>query len=365
MGQNAEDLAGDAKTVAQSAGLKASSTGSAAPSPGGIVATVTAGTAIGAPIVAAQAATVAEGFAIGSAGATGAGAVLGEGIAVGASAVSGLAGGAGALASGVVTITGQVLVPAIAITGTAVVSFVGTTRLMEKKVKSSEKISEGWELVGPFDGPEAFESSVGTWRQLGAIRDCPEQHWTTPQPEHWTTPLPPRAGFDWGRWWIWFLGFLLALVVLVAGLVVVSRGGNVTAGVPATGLPTLLAHLVAPSTIYAVELPGGAPAGETYQWIGAIGCGTFSPFSKTPSAPRPGGSTATWTHPNAPLPPPDLSRTDADGDGVFDFCPHSEVPNFSHPGRITVLLSDGHGGDAYCTYEGSLDGTGQCHLGKP
>ena len=141
--------------------------------------------------------------------------------------------------------------------------------------------------------------------------------------------------------------------------------GSVTAGVPTTAIPSLLAHLVAPSTIYAVEFPGGAPAGETYQWIGAIGCGTFSPFSKTPTALRSGGSTATWTHPNAPLPPPDLSRSDADGDGVFDFCPHSEVPNFSHPGKITVIMTDGRGGDAYCTYDGSLEGTGQCHLGKP
>jgi hypothetical protein len=194
------------------------------------------------------------------------------------------------------------------------------------------------------------------------VHDC--EHWAQPQPEHWTSPLPqPRTGFDLGRWWIWFLGFLLALIVLVAGVALAQRGGNATA--PTTATPSLFAHLVAPSTIYVVEFPGDAPAGETYQWIGAIGCGTFSPFSKTPTALRAGGSTATWTHPNAPLPPPDLSRSDADGDGVFDYCPHSEVPNFSHPGRITVVMTDGRGGDAYCTYDGSLEGTGQCHLGKP
>lgn len=368
VGQSAADLADSAKAVAQSAGLKTSAPGTASPSSGGLVAAAAAGTALVAPALAEGAAIATEGFVIGAASGAG---VLTEVAAVGGSVVVAGATGAAAVGTAVVTVTGQVLVPAIAITGTALAAFVVTTKVMERSVKSSEKISEGWELVGPFDGPEAFESSVGKWQQVGGVRDCPgspEQHWTTPLPppeEHWTTPLPePRTGFDWLHWWwLWLVGALL--VALLAALLVVPRGGSVTGGVPATASPTLFAHLVAPSTIFVVEFPSGAPSGETYQWIGAIGCGTFAPFSKTPTAPRPGSSTATWTHPNAPLPPPDLSKSDVDGDGVPDYCPHSEVPNFSHPGTITVLMSDGKGSDAYCTYSGSLEGIGQCHLGKP
>ncbi len=137
-------------------------------------------------------------------------------------------------------------------------------------------------------------------------------------------------------------------------------------GSPVAGAPPMLkAELAPPSTIFTVEFPNGVPLGETYAWTGAIGCGTFIPFSKTPSAPVLGIPEARWTHPDAPPPPPDLSRSDADGDGIPDYCPHSEVPNFSHPGTITVVMSDGKGGDAYCTYQGSLTGTGQCYLGKP
>ena len=277
-------------------------------------------------------------------------------------AVGIVATGVGAAATGVASVA----VPAIV--GSAVIagSYITFSKVREKEVKSAEMISEGWELVGHYYGKEVLERQAAT-TVMGPVHDC--EHWAQPQPpveEHWAQPQPqPRTGFDLGRWWIWFLGSLLALIVLVTGVALAQRSGNVAAGVPPTAMPSLLAHLVAPSTIYAVEFPGGAPAGETYQWIGAIGCGTFSPFSKTPTALRPGGSTATWTHPNAPLPPPDLSRSDADGDGVFDFCPHSEVPNFSHPGKITVIMTDGRGGDAYCTYDGSLEGTGQCHLGKP
>lgn len=32
---------------------------------------------------------------------------------------------------------------------------------------------------------------------------------------------------------------------------------------------------------------------------------------------------------------------------------------FSYPGTITVVMSDGKGGDAYCTYQGSPTGAGQ------
>ena len=372
IGQNAEDLASTAKSVAQSAGLKASTPGAAPPSTGGLIGTATAGAAAVLPAVAAEAGVVTEGLVVGVG--MGAGALT-ETAAVGGSLVYAGATAAGAVGSAAVTLTGQVLVPAIAIVGTAVASFVATTRIVESKLSSSNKVSEGWELVGPFDGPEAFESSVGTWRQVGPTRDCPgtaDQHWTTPQPEHWTTPQPePRTGFEWQRWWWLGALALLALAALAAAVFIGPRGGGSSSVVPATaavsaaGLPSLKARLVAPSTVFTVEYPNSVPAGLTYRWIGAIGCGTFAPFSKAPSAPVSGGSEAIWTHPNAPLPPPDLSRSDLDGNGVPDYCPHSEVPNFSHPGTITVLMTDGKGADSYCTYEGSLDGTGQCHLGKP
>ena len=145
-------------------------------------------------------------------------------------------------------------------------------------------------------------------------------------------------------------------------LISVQTSSTPAAAVP---LPMFKAVLAAPSTIFTVEFPGGAPSGETYTWTGAISCGTFVPFSKTPTVPVSGGPEAKWTHPNAPLPPPDLSKSDLDGNGIPDYCPHSEVESFSHPGTITVMMSDGRGGDSYCTYQGSLTGIGQCSLGKP
>jgi hypothetical protein len=330
VGQSAEDLASSAKATAQAAGLRTSSPGAAPPSPGGVIATAAAGTALVAPAIAGSAALATDGFVVGAsygAGvATEAAAVVTSGVYAGATA-------AATLGSAVVTVTGQVLVPAIAITGTAVVAFVGTTRLMEKMVTSAEKISEGWEFVGTYDGKEELERQSISWEQVGPIRDCPKLKGAkrTYRVGGWLLPL----------WWVWLLAFVLALIALAAVLLVLPRSGSVTGGAPAPGLPTFKAELVAPSTIFTVAFPSGAPSSETYRWIGAIGCGTFVPFSKTPSAPVSGGPQATWTHPNAPPSPPDLSRSDLDGNGIPDFCPHSEVPNFSHPGTITVLLSDG------------------------
>jgi hypothetical protein len=71
-------------------------------------------------------------------------------------------------------------------------------------------------------------------------------------------------------------------------------------------------------------------------------------------------------HPNAEK---DQPPKDANGDGVPDVCPHSETPNFSHPGTVTVVLTyrtfhAGFASRTECTREGSLAGNGTCTTGS-
>lgn len=131
--------------------------------------------------------------------------------------------------------------------------------------------------------------------------------------------------------------------------------------------PELKAALQAPTTVFTVAGGDGDYAWNElsyYAWKGAISCGIFTPSIRTGGY-YSGGLVARWSHPNAPT--PDLENLDFNGDGIPDFCPHTETPNFSHPGTITVEMVHRPirgGGPAYCTYEGSLSGTGQCHPGK-
>jgi len=134
---------------------------------------------------------------------------------------------------------------------------------------------------------------------------------------------------------------------------------------------TLTADLQPPTTAYNIERDIRVPRDPTitYTWKGAISCGVFSSSTGTRKVTggavifEQAGTRVEWTHPDAPR--PEDAKQDLNGDGIPDFCPHSEVPNFSHPGTITVTVSDGKSMDAYCTYEGSLTGTGQCKPGKP
>jgi hypothetical protein len=127
----------------------------------------------------------------------------------------------------------------------------------------------------------------------------------------------------------------------------------------------LKAVLQPPSTIFTVSFPDGTAGEISYLWQGLIGCGTFAPFAQRPADFRNGDSQASWTHPNAP--DPSLAKSDHDGDGVPDYCPHTDVLNFTHPGTISVMiqLRIGDGPSTYyayalCTYSGSLSGTGKC-----
>jgi hypothetical protein len=126
--------------------------------------------------------------------------------------------------------------------------------------------------------------------------------------------------------------------------------------------PVFTADLQPPSTIFTVTFPKNPPnEAITYSWQGAIGCGTFAPFSKKPADFRIGDQQAIWTHPNAP--DPSLAQQDKDGDGLPDFCPHNEDPttSTSHPGTVSVQLAFGGRIKILCTYSGSLSGTGECH----
>jgi hypothetical protein len=336
VGQAAVDLAAhaadaveSAKAAGQSAGLRATAPGSAPPSVPGVIATVAAGAAAVGPALAADAAITTEGLVVGVG--------MGAGVATEATAVLGsavyAAGTAGtALGSAVVTVTGQVVVPAVlqvilpavALTGAAVAPFVTTTRLMEQKVKSAKKESEGWELVGPFDAPEDFEKSYAKWVP-GPVRDCvppseehwttplppPEEHWTTPLPppppeEHWTTPQPkPISGVDWSRrsWLIAIL--LIGALALVGGRLVLS-GGNTGTGAAATppGPAGSGPAASSPATSTANPTPGPVGLG----WTGTTADLTFTNLkigqcaaSINPSAipPQFGGGWSMATQPGA------------------------------------------------------------------
>jgi hypothetical protein len=125
--------------------------------------------------------------------------------------------------------------------------------------------------------------------------------------------------------------------------------------------PIMKASLEPPSTIFTIDPVAGF---HNFEWDGTkIGCGTFTSTIDPSVARAPTGAEARWTHPNAPT--PDQAHSDADGDGIPDYCPHSDVPNFSHPGHVTVTMQDAGGHDVYCIRNGSLTGDGECHPGKP
>lgn len=127
---------------------------------------------------------------------------------------------------------------------------------------------------------------------------------------------------------------------------------------------TFGALLQPPTTIFTVTFSTPPPGAISYAWQGAIGCGTFAPFSKRPLDFRDGDQQAVWTHPDAPA--PSLAAQDLDGDGIPDFCPHplSDQPNFSHPGTVSVRITLANGTKILCTYSGSLTGTGECQAVK-
>ena len=300
VGHNAEDLASGTtiKELAKAAGLNPGSSGTG-PSPGNVVRTVATGAAIAAPIVAGEAGAAAEGLTVGAA--MGAG-TLTEVAAVGASAVYATATTAAALGKAATTVAGQVVIPAVAITGAAVVPFVATTRAMERKVKSSEKLSEGWEFVEAYEGPETFESSVGVWRTVGPIRDCPgatEEHWTTPQPQPPLPPEPqpeprpqpqPRTSFDWRHWW-WLGGVLLvgALALVGGGLLAGGHGGTAPAAGPLMSAGSAVGPSAsATSTAAASANPAPGPVG--LGWTGTTVELTFADltFGQCPTSQRAG-----------------------------------------------------------------------------
>ena len=309
VGQSAVDLAADAKTAAQTAGLKTSQSGTAPPSPGGVIATVAAGAAVVGPALAADAAITTEGLVAGVG--MGAG-VATEGAALYGSAVYAAGTAAGAVGSAVVTITGQVLVPAIAITAAALVPFVTTTKVMEQIVKSATKLSEGWELVGPFDAPEDFEKSFAKWVPSGPVRDCvppdeehwtsplppPEEHWTTPLPpppeehrttplpvpvppeEHWTTPLPKGPERTGQAPWIWLIAILLIGALLLIGGRLVLSGGTAGTG-PLASTPAPGGSSAAAAASPSATQPAAATANPTPGPVGLGWTGTTADLTFT------------------------------------------------------------------------------------
>lgn len=92
------------------------------------------------------------------------------------------------------------------------------------------------------------------------------------------------------------------------------------------------AQLFAPVTYFSVVAmdPDNDPL--TYSWQGNISCGIFNAGT---------GPTASWSHPNGNPP---------------NGCPHDQ--GTSHPGVITVQISDGRDHTVVCTYEGSESGNG-------
>ncbi len=147
-----------------------------------------------------------------AAGAGGALPGLADAAAVGATELTGLATtGAGyglsAVGSAASTVA-SVAVPAAVISGVAVISFVGTTEIMKKYVEAAEKISEGWEFIARYHGPEELVRQSLGWERVGPVRDCHPKKKKTESGTGWLPwwPLP----------WPWWVVVPIILVVLLA-----------------------------------------------------------------------------------------------------------------------------------------------------
>lgn len=156
--------------------------------------------------------------------------------------------------------------------------------------------------------------------------------------------------------------------------------------------PTLTATLVAPHTRFEVRAPKPPdpptldpfiPGRVVHEWTTQISCGTIEAAGLRQAAAGKAtyylsGPHLNWSHPNVPQ---GQTAMDGDEDGAPDLCPHSETPNYSHPGTFRADLHyrlprtgdtsgpEGGGGLKYdpfyggrvtCHYSGSLSGTGTC-----
>ncbi len=120
------------------------------------------------------------------------------------------------------------------------------------------------------------------------------------------------------------LSFLLVLVIAAPAVLAQEQENRPPVAEP------IRAELTPPTTIYKVAAtdPDGDPL--SFAWSGEISCGSFM-YDE---------STARWDHPHG------------NKEGM---CPERST---SHPGTISVIISDGNGGIARCTYEGSEEGVG-------
>lgn len=175
----AKDVVSSIKDAGQAAGLGVPSSG--LPAAAGIVGTVAAGARAMAPL-AAQSIPASAG-------------TVEAGVITAAPAVAATADAAAALVS-------QVVVPAVLIDATLVASLDIGTQTAEKYVKVAEKISEGWELVGSYYGPEVLEKTgIGVDHQ---DHPCPKK----------------KVSFKWplyGWWVIWIVGLLSLIMLVVIG----------------------------------------------------------------------------------------------------------------------------------------------------
>jgi hypothetical protein len=137
----------------------------------------------------------------------------------------------------------------------------------------------------------------------------------------------------------------------------------------------LTATLAPPHTEYRLDAPpitGDVRIQPTFTWIAAISCGTFA-AQGTRSVDggadvyRDATDAAAWAHPNAPSSA--LANQDADGDGIPDYCPHSETANFSHAGAVTAEVryeppsaTARSSALLTCRHSGSLTGEDACAL---
>jgi hypothetical protein len=352
-GQNAKDMASGApfKDVAKAAGLNAGSSGT-----GPTVGTVIAGAAVAGPGVTAMgqgiAATAASGLAAAGTGAeVGMGTVTAlagaEAVGTGIAAVGTAATAIGTAASA----TASVAIPAAVGAGVAVITFVGTTEVMKKYVEAANKISEGWEFVSRFEGPEELERQAITMEQVGPTRDCPPPKKKIDPPEgHWTTPFGWLFGWLL-RWW-WVLVALLILILVAVGVLIYVNGGGSTP-TPAPAEPAAVAPggasavvpvvaqisstLAAPVTTYSVTASDPGSGALTYQWaMTGEACGTPGvPWKQT-------GQTVRWSHSSDPP----------------DNCTH-KTPDHAVVATVTITTSKG------VSVQCSISGTETNVIAKP
>lgn len=114
----------------------------------------------------------------------------------------------------------SVAVPAAVISGVAVGAFITTTEIVKGYQKAAEKVSEGWEFVGAFDGPEYLEKTSIVVEKI--FHACPK-------------PKPPAVAWVY-RWWLW----ILLLLVAVAAAIWIAIG-SLGSSAPSTTAATTVA----------------------------------------------------------------------------------------------------------------------------